>query len=77
MVEVAAAVTAMAADMDTALAAGTAADITLVDIADIAADLRGTQQDALTSPDLASPRVTKTSARCATPRLRRARPAMQ
>ena len=43
MAEVAAAVTAMVADMGTALAEATAADITLVDITDIAADLHAIQ----------------------------------
>jgi hypothetical protein len=77
MAEVTAEGTAMAADMGTALAAGTAAVITLVDIADIAADLRAIQSDARISAALASRHVTKISARCATRRLRRARPAMR
>ena len=80
MAEVTAAVTVMAVDM--ALAEVTAADITLADITDIAADLRATRSDALTSDAgisaaLASRHVTRTSARCATPRWRRDRLAMR
>ena len=63
----------------TVLRGTTAADITLADIVDIAADLRVTARmsDARISAALASRRAIKTSATCATPGSRRARPAMR